>query len=100
MSGQDLTEIVAIEPVHVAAPVEAMGSSIARSSVRQYRAVPRMAFAWGVVGQVLAPNPAWPARVTKYLVREGTTVVLSAEKAQTLLRSTAVDTLPGSATGR
>ncbi len=59
---QDLTEIVDIEPVHVAAFVELLGLRLAKPSVKQHLAALRMLFDWLVVGQVIAANPASPVR--------------------------------------
>jgi len=92
---QNLTEIVDIEPVHVAAFIELLGQRLAKPSVKQHLAALRMLFDWLVVGQVIAANPASPVRGPKYVVRKGKTAVLSAEEARTLLDSIPADTLVG-----
>jgi site-specific recombinase XerD len=92
---QNLTEIVDIEPVHVAAFIEQLGTRLAKPSVKQHLAALRMLFDWLVVGQVLAANPAAPVRGPKHVVRKGKTAVLTAEEARTLLDSIPADTLIG-----
>jgi site-specific recombinase XerD len=79
---QNLTEIVDIEPVHVAAFIEQLGSRLAKPSVKQHLAALRMLFDWLVVGQVITANPASPVRGPKYVVRKGKTAVLAAEEAR------------------
>jgi site-specific recombinase XerD len=92
---QNITEIVDVEPVHVAAFIEQLGSSLAKPSVKQHLAALRMLFDWLVVGQVITANPASPVRGPKYVVCKGKTAVLSAEEARTLLDSIPADTLAG-----
>jgi site-specific recombinase XerD len=92
---QNLTEIVDVEPVHVAAFVEQLGQRLAKPSVKQHLAALRMLFDWLVVGQVVAANPASPVRGPKYVVRKGKTAVLTAEAARTLLDPIPADTLVG-----
>jgi site-specific recombinase XerD len=92
---QNLNDIVDIEPVHVAAYIEQLGSRLAKPSVKQNLAAIRMLFDWLVVGQVVAANPAAPVRGPKYTVKKGKTAVLTAEEARTLLDSIGADTLVG-----
>jgi site-specific recombinase XerD len=84
---QNLTQVVDIEPVHVAAYIEQLGTRLARPSVKQHLAAIRMLFDWLVVGQVIASNPAAPVRGPKYTVKKGKTPVLTAEEARALLDS-------------
>jgi site-specific recombinase XerD len=48
-------EIADIEPVHVAAYIEAMGKDFEKPTVKQHLAAIRMLFDWLVTGQVVAP---------------------------------------------
>src|SRR3954470_17655555 len=64
-----VTELVDIEPLHVAAYVEALQETAAKPSVKQHLAAVRMLFDWLVVGHVLAVNPAHAVRGPKYVVR-------------------------------
>src|SRR3954470_23915945 len=82
-----VTELVDIEPLHVAAYVEALQETAAKPTVKQHLAAVRMLFDWLVVGQVLAVNPAHAVRVPKYVVRRGKTPVLSEEQARRLIES-------------
>ena len=90
-----LTEIVDVEPIHVAAYIELLGQKLGTASVKQQLAAIRMLFDWLVVGQIVAANPAAPVRGPKQVVRKGKTAVLSAEEARTLLDSTPTDTIIG-----
>jgi site-specific recombinase XerD len=92
---QNLTEIVDIEPLHVAAYIEQLGQRLAKPSVKQHLAAIRMLFDWLVVGQVVATNPAAPVRGPKYTVRKGKTPVLAQEEARELLDSLDASTLVG-----
>lgn len=83
----DLRELADIEPMHVAAYIEALQLRLAAPSVKQHLAAIRMLFDWLVVGQVIAVNPASPVRGPKYSVKKGKTAVLSAEEARKLLDS-------------
>lgn len=83
----EIHELQDIEPVHVAAYIEALQKRLAAPSVKQHLAAIRMLFDWLVVGQVIAVNPASPVRGPKYSVKKGKTAVLSAGEARTLLDS-------------
>jgi site-specific recombinase XerD len=92
---QNFTEIVDIEPLHVAAYVEQLGQRLAKPSVKQHLAAIRMLFDWLVVGQIVATNPAAPVRGPKYTVRKGKTPVLAQEEARELLDSIDISTVVG-----
>jgi site-specific recombinase XerD len=80
-------ELADIEPVHVAAYIEALQASAAKPTVKQHLAALRMLFDWLVVGQVLAVNPAHAVRGPKHVVRRGKTPVLTEDQARRLLES-------------
>ena len=82
-----VTELVDIEPIHVAAYVEALQAKNAKPTVKQHLAAVRMLFDWLVVGQVLATNPAHAVRGPKHVVKRGKTPVLIADDARLLLDS-------------
>src|SRR4051812_12192661 len=90
-----VTELVNIEPLHVAAYVEALQEIAAKPTVKQHLAAVRMLFDWLVVGQVLAVNPAHAVRDPKYVVRRGKTPVLSEEQARQLIESIDTSTVVG-----
>jgi site-specific recombinase XerD len=79
--------IADIEPLHVAAYIEAMQSGFEKPSVKQHLAAIRMLFDWLVTGQVVATNPAHSVRGPKHVVKTGKTTVLDAEQARKLLDS-------------
>ncbi len=60
-----LDELVAIEPLHVAAYIEALGKDFEKPPVKQHLAAIRMLFDWLVTGQVVATNPAHSVRGRK-----------------------------------
>jgi len=91
----DLTDIVDIEPLHVAAYIELLGARLSKPSVKQHLAAMRMLFDWLVVGQVIATNPAAPVRGPKHTVRKGKTPILTQEEARALLDSIETTTLRG-----
>lgn len=90
-----LGRLAAIEPVHVAAWVEALGRSYAAPTVKQRLAAVRMLFDWLILGQVVPSNPASAVRGPKHVVAKGKTSVLSAEEARHLLNSLPIDTITG-----
>jgi hypothetical protein len=52
-------ELVAIEPLHVAAYVEGLGKDFEKPTVKQHLAAIRMLFDWLVTGQVVATKLGW-----------------------------------------
>jgi integrase/recombinase XerD len=51
-------QLVDIEPLHVAAYVETLGTRMAKPTVKQHLAAVRMCFDWLVTGGILTVNPA------------------------------------------
>ena len=92
---QKLTEILDIEPLHVAAYVEVLVKRLAKPSVKQHLAAIRMLFDWLVVGQVIATNPAAPVRGPRHTVKKGKTPVLAQDEARELLESLDASTVVG-----
>src|SRR5450631_3643033 len=88
-------EIADIEPLHVAAYIEALGKDFEKPTVKQHLAAIRMLFDWLVTGQVLATNPAHAVRGPKHVVKTGKTTVLDAEQARKLLDSIDTSTVVG-----
>jgi site-specific recombinase XerD len=76
-----------IEPLHVAAYIEALGKDFEKPTVEQHLAAIRMLFDWLVTGQVVATNPAHAVRGPKHVVKTGKTTVLDTEQARKLLDS-------------
>jgi site-specific recombinase XerD len=88
-------ELADIEPLHVAAYIEALQATAAKPTVKQHLAAIRMLFDWLIIGQVLAVNPAHAVRGPKHVVRRGKTPVLTEEQARRLLESIDTSTLVG-----
>ena len=82
-----ITELDEIEPIHVAAYIEALQTTNAKPTVKQHLAAVRMLFDYLVVGQILAITPAHAVRGPKHVVKRGKTPVLVADDARTLLNS-------------
>ncbi len=94
-SGQGITELGQVRPVHVAAYIEGLQEKIAAPSVKLQLAAIRMLFNWLVVSQVIPTNPAHAVRGPKHVVKKGKTPVLSAEEARELIDSIDTDSLIG-----
>jgi site-specific recombinase XerD len=90
-----LTELAQVEPVHVAAFVEAQLKLHSKPTVKQRLAALRMLFDWLVVGQVMPSNPAHSVRGPRHSQKKGRTPVLSPEEARELLDSIKTDTAVG-----
>jgi site-specific recombinase XerD len=88
-------EIADIEPLHVAAYIEALGKDFEKPTVKQHLAAIRMLFDWLVTGQIIATNPAHAVRGPKHVVKVGKTTVLDAEQAWKLLDSIDTSTVVG-----
>src|SRR5271157_1720285 len=84
--GHRLT-LTGIEPVHVAAYIEAMTKARSAPTVKQHLAAIRMCFDWLTSGGVMDFNPASSVRGPKHVVKQGKTPVLTAEEAKQLLAS-------------
>jgi site-specific recombinase XerD len=84
-----------IEPLHVAAYIEALGKDFEEPTVKQHLAAIRMLFDWLVTGQVVATNPAHAVRGPRHVVKTGKTTVLDADQARKLLDSIDTSTVVG-----
>ena len=87
--------IAAVQPVHVAAWIEAATRELAAPSVKQRLAALRHLFDWLVNGQVVPVNPAHTVRGPRHVVTSGQTPVLDPAEARTLLDSIDVATQSG-----
>jgi site-specific recombinase XerC len=84
-----------IEPLHVAAYIEALGKDFEKPTVKQHLAAIRMLFDWLVTGQIVATNPAHSVRGPKHVVKTGKTTVLDVGQARKLLDSIDTSTVVG-----
>lgn len=90
-----ILDLAQVEPIHVAAFVEAQLKLQSKPTVKQRLAALRMLFDWMVVGQILPMNPAHAVRGPKHSQGRGKTPVLQADEARTLLDSIDTSSLPG-----
>jgi integrase/recombinase XerD len=90
-----IVDLAQVEPVHVAAFVEAQLQLHSRPTVKQRLAALRMLFDWMVVGQVMPVNPAHAVRGPKHTQWRGKTPVLQADDARALIDAIDTDSLPG-----
>src|SRR5262249_28261815 len=90
-----LDQLVAIEPLRMAAYIEALQTRFARPSVKQHLAAIRMLFDWLVTGGIVATNPAHAVRGPTHVVKRGKTPVLTPHEARALLDSIATATVVG-----
>jgi len=90
-----LGQLADIEPLHVAAYIEALGKDFEKPTVKQHLAAIRMLFDWLVTGQIVATNPAHSVRGPKHVVKTGKTTVLDADQARKLLDSIDTSTVVG-----
>lgn len=88
-------ELVAIEPLHVAAYIEELQRGFEKPSVKQHLAALRMLFDRLVTGGIVATNPAHAVRGPKHIVKHCKTSVLTCEQARTLLDSIDTSTVVG-----
>jgi site-specific recombinase XerD len=82
-----VSDLSAIEPIHVAAYIEFLGRDFEKSTVKQHLAAIRVLFDWLLTGQIVGANPASSVRGPKYFVTRGKTPVLTASDARRLLDS-------------
>ena len=79
--------LTGIQPVDVAAYIEAMTQARSAPTVKQHLAAIRMCFDWLTSGGVMDFNPASSVRGPKHKVKQGKTPVLTADEAKDLLAS-------------
>jgi site-specific recombinase XerD len=94
-AGIGIVDLAQVEPIHVAAFVEAQLREHSKPTVKQRLAALRMLFDWMVVGQVIPVNPAHAVRGPKYTQRRGKTPVLQADEARALLDAIDTTSLSG-----
>jgi site-specific recombinase XerD len=88
-----LTDLQAVEPVHVAAYIETL--QMTAPSVKLQLAALRALFDWLVVGQVLTLNPAAAVRGPRHSCKKGKTTVLAADEARLLIDAIDTSTIIG-----
>ena len=93
--GRGVASIANVQPLHVAAYIEALSRSRAAPTAKLRLAAIRRLFDWLVIGQVMPTNPAASVRGPAHSVRRGKTPVLAPEEARELLDSIDVSTPVG-----
>lgn len=88
-------DLAAIEPLHVAAYIEALSQQQSAPTTKQHLAAIRMLCDWLVTGHVLAVNPAMSVKGPSHAPLRGKTPHLSAEEMGYLLDSIPLDTITG-----
>ena len=86
-AGAGVPSITAVQPVHVAAWIEASARELAAPSIKQRLAAVRHLFDWLVNGQLLPVNPTHTVRGPRHVVTSGQTPVLDPAEARALLDS-------------
>jgi len=71
-----ITELGAIQPLHVAGYIEQMQRDRSAPTVKQHLTCLRMLFDWLVTGQVIPSNPAHAVRGPQHSVTKGSTPVI------------------------
>src|SRR3546814_9196355 len=77
-----ISSLAGLQPLHVAAWIEALGREVSAPTVKQQLAAVRHLFDWLVTGQVMPTNPAASVRGPAHSVRRGKTPVLAADEAR------------------
>ena len=90
-----VASLAQVQPLHVAAWVEALGRELAAPSVKQQLAGVRHLFDWLVTGHAVPANPAGSVRGPAHSQRRGKTPVLAPDEARRLLDSIDVTTHAG-----
>ena len=90
-----VASLAGVQPLHVAAWIEAQGGELAPPGVKQQLAGVRSLFDWLVMGQVVPANPAASVRGPAYSQRRGKTPVLVPDEARHLLDTIDVATHAG-----
>lgn len=80
-----ITSLAAVQPIHVDAWIEELGSTHSVPTGKQRLAGIRTLFDWLVVGQVVRHDPAASVRGPRHVVRRGKTPVLDPAEARQLL---------------
>ena len=89
----DITDILALQPIHVAGWVQDSQRVRSRPTVKQHLAAVRMLFDWMILGQFLPVNPTASVRGPKHTVKRGKTPVLASEEMGELLASLPTDSV-------
>jgi hypothetical protein len=85
LAARGVTQITAIESVHVAAYIEQLQKARSAPTAKLRLAALRHLFDWMVIGQIMPVNPAAAVRGPRHVVRHGKTPVLDPAEARQLI---------------
>ena len=86
--GRGVASIAAVQPLHVAAYIEALSQARSAPTAKLRLAAIRRLFDWLVVGQVMPHNPAASVRGPSHVVKRGKTPLLDPKPASCSIAST------------
>jgi site-specific recombinase XerD len=95
LAARGVTQLTAIESVHVAAYVEQLQKARSTPTAKLRLAALRHLFDWMVIGQIMPTNPASAVRGPRHIVRRGKTPVLDPQEARQLIDAINVSTVIG-----
>ena len=95
LEAHGVTQLAAIESVHVAAYVEQLQKARSAPTAKLRLAALKHLFDWMVIGQIMPTNPAAAVRGPRHIVRRGKTPVLDPAEARQLLDAIDTTTIIG-----
>ncbi len=95
LAAHGVTQLTAIESVHVAAYVEQLQKARSAPTAKLRLAALRHLFDWMVIGQIMPVNPASAVRGPRHIVRRGKTPVLDPAEARQLIDAINISTAIG-----
>jgi site-specific recombinase XerD len=95
LSAKGVTQLTAIESVHVATYVEELQRARSGPTAKLRLAALRHLFGWMVIGQIMPINPAAAVRGPRHVVRRGKTPVLDPTEVRRLLDAIDTTTIIG-----
>jgi site-specific recombinase XerD len=95
LAARGVTQITAIESVHVAAYIEQLQKARSAPTAKLRLAALRHLFDWMVIGQIMPVNPAAAVRGPRHIVRRGKTPVLDPQEARQLIDAIDITTVIG-----
>ena len=95
LEAKGVTQLTAIESVHVATYIEQLSRARSASTAKLRLAALRHLFDWMVIGQIMPTNPAAAVRGPRHIVRRGKTPVLDPAEARQLIDAIDTTTIIG-----
>jgi site-specific recombinase XerD len=95
LEARGVTQLVAIESVHVATYIEQLQRAPSAPTAKLRLAALRRLFDWMVIGQIMPTNPAAAVRGPRHIVRRGKTPALDPAEARQLIDAIDTSTVIG-----